>query len=109
MLDALGDATRRAILERLREGPRAVVDIARACPSAGRRSRSTFRLLKDAGLVIDERRGNRRLYEIDPRAMEELESYARSFWSAAMTRYARTAARERDADAADGPRDRGQP
>ena len=109
LLDALGDATRRAILERLRDGPRAVVDIARDLPVGRPAVSQHLRLLKDAGIVIDERRGNRRMYEIDPRAMEALELYARSFWSAAMTRYARAAARERDADGEDGPRQEGPP
>ena len=48
-----------------------------------------LKLLKEAGLVVDQPVGTRRLYEINPDAMMELQRYARSFWSAAMTRYAR--------------------
>jgi DNA-binding transcriptional ArsR family regulator len=93
MLDALGDRTRRAILERLREGPRPVVEIARGLPVGRPAVSQHLRQLKEAGLVVDEAVGTRRLYAIEPAAMEDLERYARSFWSAAMTRYARAARR----------------
>lgn len=93
MLDALGDSTRRAILDRLRGGPQPVVEIARGLPVGRPAVSQHLKLLKDAGLVVDRAEGNRRLYEIDPVAMEEIERYARSFWSAAMTRYARASRR----------------
>jgi len=91
LLDALGDRTRRAILERLREGPQPVVEIARGLPVGRPAVSQHLKLLKEAGLVTDEPMGTRRLYDINPEAMAELEEYARSFWSAAMTRYARAA------------------
>ena len=91
LLDALGDPTRRAIIERLRDGPRPVVEIADGMRVGRPAISQHLRLLKDAGVVIDRPVGNRRLYEINADAMVELERYARSFWSAAMTRYARTA------------------
>jgi DNA-binding transcriptional ArsR family regulator len=93
LLDALGDRTRRAILERLRDGPQPVVEIARGLPVGRPAVSQHLKLLKEAGLVTDEAIGTRRLYEINPEAMAELERYARSFWSAAMTRYARAARR----------------
>jgi DNA-binding transcriptional ArsR family regulator len=94
LLDALGDRTRRAILERLRDGPQPVVEIARNLPVGRPAVSQHLKLLKEAGLVTDEPVGTRRLYDINPEAMAELEQYARSFWSAAMTRYARVAQRE---------------
>jgi DNA-binding transcriptional ArsR family regulator len=93
MLEALGDRTRRAILERLRDGPQPVVEIARGLPVGRPAVSQHLRQLKEAGLVVDEAVGTRRLYAIEPAAMEDLERYARSFWSAAMTRYARAARR----------------
>lgn len=91
LLDALGDGTRRAILERLRGGPQPVVEIARGLPVGRPAVSQHLKQLKAAGLVTDRAEGTRRLYEVDPAALEELERYARSFWSAAMTRYARAA------------------
>ena len=92
--------TRRAILEQLRDGPKPVVEIARGLP-VGRPAVSQHpKVLKEAGLVTDEAVGTRRVYQIDPQGLTALEDYARSFWSAALTRYGRAAgrARERGAD-----------
>lgn len=94
LLDALGDRTRRAILERLRDGPQPVVEIARGLPVGRPAVSQHLKMLKAAGLVVDQAVGTRRLYEVNPDAMAELQRYARSFWSAAMTRYARAAERE---------------
>lgn len=87
VLDALGDGTRRAILDRLRDGPLPVTDIAQGLPVGRPAVSQHLRILKDAGLVRDEAMGNRRIYQIDPEGMRELEDYARSFWGAALTRY----------------------
>ena len=101
VLEALGDGTRRAILERLRDGPKPVVEIARGL-SVGRPAVSQhLKVLKEAGLVIDRAAGTRRIYGVNPDGMASLREYAQSFWSAALTRYARAAERARDAQADD--------
>jgi DNA-binding transcriptional ArsR family regulator len=93
VLEALGDRTRRAILERLRAGPQPVVEIARGL-SVGRPAVSQhLKVLKDAGLVTDQAVGTRRVYQINPDGLQTLQDYARSFWSAALTRYQRAARR----------------
>jgi DNA-binding transcriptional ArsR family regulator len=103
VLEALGDGTRRAILERLRAGPQPVVEIARGL-SVGRPAVSQhLKVLKQASLVVDQAVGTRRVYQINPDGLETLQDYARSFWSAALTRYQRAAQRaatdqEGDAD-----------
>ncbi|HZO69134.1 MAG TPA: metalloregulator ArsR/SmtB family transcription factor [Kribbellaceae bacterium] len=103
VLEALGDRTRRAILERLRAGPQPVVEIARGL-SVGRPAVSQhLKVLKEASLVVDQAVGTRRVYQINPDGLETLQDYARSFWSAALTRYQRAAQRaathqEGDAD-----------
>jgi DNA-binding transcriptional ArsR family regulator len=93
ILEALGDRTRRAILERLRAGPQPVVEIARGLPVGRPAVSQHLKVLKDAGLVIDHAAGTRRLYQINPEGLEGLQDYARSFWSAALTRYQRAARR----------------
>jgi DNA-binding transcriptional ArsR family regulator len=96
VLEALGDGTRRAILERLRDGPRPVGEIARGL-SVGRPAVSQhLKVLKEAGLVSDQAVGTRRIYGVNPDGMASLRDYARSFWSAALTRYARAAERAGD-------------
>jgi DNA-binding transcriptional ArsR family regulator len=109
VLEALGDRTRRAILERLRAGPQPVVEIARGL-SVGRPAVSQhLKVLKEAGLVTDRAVGTRRVYQINPYGLETLEDYARSLWSAALTRYQRAARRAvetapRSTDAGKDPR-----
>jgi DNA-binding transcriptional ArsR family regulator len=94
VLEALGDGTRRAILERLRAGPQPVVEIARGLPVGRPAVSQHLKVLKEAGLVTDQAVGTRRLYRVDPDGLKDLEDYARSFWSAALTRYGRAARRE---------------
>jgi hypothetical protein len=57
------------------------------------------KVLKEAGLVADQAVGTRRVYRINPDGLKGLEEYARSFWSAALTRYGRAARRESEAAA----------
>jgi DNA-binding transcriptional ArsR family regulator len=93
VLEALGDRTRRAILERLRAGPQPVVEIARGLPVGRPAVSQHLKVLKDAGLVIDQAVGTRRVYQLNPEGLQELQDYARSFWSAALTGYQRAARR----------------
>jgi DNA-binding transcriptional ArsR family regulator len=98
VLEALGDRTRRAILERLRDGPKPVVEIAEGLPVGRPAVSQHLKALKQAGLVVDQASANRRIYRVNGDAMVELERYARSFWSAALTRYARASEKERTAE-----------
>ena len=93
LLDALGDRTRRGILELLRSGPRPVVEIARELPVGRPAVSQHLKVLKDAGLVTDRPAGTRRVYEINPDGLAELEAYVQSFWSTALARYQRAARR----------------
>lgn len=56
-----------------------------------------LRVLKDVGLVVDRAAGTRRIYHVDPVAVEALRSYFDAFWSQALTAF-RTAAEARDDD-----------
>ena len=83
-MDALGDPTRRAILEQLRQGPSAVGELARLLPVSRPAVSQHLRVLKEAGLVTDERAGTRRLYRVDPQGLEELRAYFERFWGDAL-------------------------
>jgi DNA-binding transcriptional ArsR family regulator len=98
-MDALGDPTRRQILERLRDGPKAVGELARELPVSRPAVSQHLRILKDAGLVFDSRDGARRLYRVDPAALEQLRAYFDTFWSDALDQLktrAETTRKERD-------------
>jgi DNA-binding transcriptional ArsR family regulator len=83
-LAALGDATRRRILERLAAGPSAVGDLARGLPVGRPAVSMHLRVLQDAGLVRHERAGNRRLYHLDPHGLALLRAYLDAYWSVAL-------------------------
>src|SRR5947207_2394823 len=78
---ALADPTRRAIFERLREGPRPVGELARDLPVSRPAVSQHLRVLKEAGLVSERRNGTRRLYRVEPDAVAELRAYFDEFWS----------------------------
>ncbi|HXI27879.1 MAG TPA: metalloregulator ArsR/SmtB family transcription factor, partial [Vicinamibacterales bacterium] len=63
-LDALGDATRRAIVARLADGPLAVGEIAREFPISRPAISQHLRVLKRAHLVVDRAEGTRRMYTL---------------------------------------------
>ena len=96
-LDALGEPTRRLVLDRLRGGPRSVGDLAGELPVSRPAVSQHLRVLKDAGLVTERRAGTRRLYRIEPTALAELCTYLDDFWSDALDAFKQAAAREEGA------------
>ena len=91
VLDALGDPTRRAILELLRHGPRPVVELAAALPVSRPAVSQHLAVLKAAGLVADRAAGRRRLYAVDPAGLEALRAYLERLWGRALADYRRAA------------------
>src|SRR2546423_4573669 len=86
-MDALGDRTRRAIFEQLRNGPRSVGEIADGLPVSRPAVSQHLRVLKDAGLVEERREGTKRIYELSPRGLAELRAYFEQFWDQALDAY----------------------
>jgi DNA-binding transcriptional ArsR family regulator len=90
-MNALGDPTRRAILERLVKGPMAVGELARQFPVSRPAISQHLRVLKEAHLVVDTPVGNRRLYVVDPRGIEALRAYFDRFWTQALDTFKKMA------------------
>ena len=88
-LDALGDATRRAILDRLLAGPLPVGKLAEGFPVSRPAISQHLRVLKQANLVIDDASGTRRLYHLNPHGFESLQEYFDQFWTHALTAFKR--------------------
>jgi DNA-binding transcriptional ArsR family regulator len=86
-LTALGDPTRRAIFERLADSPRAVGELALELPVSRPAVSQHLKVLKDAGLVIDRRVGNRRIYQLDPDGVGALRAYLDQFWNRSLTAF----------------------
>ena len=87
---ALGHPTRLAILERLSDRPSAVVDLARELPVSRPAVSQHLRVLKDAGLVIDQAVGNRRIYRVDPDGLARVRDQLERFWTKALAAYKAT-------------------
>jgi DNA-binding transcriptional ArsR family regulator len=94
-MDALGDATRREIMERLRIGPQAVGEIAAELPVSRPAVSQHLRVLKEAGLVTERKDGTRRIYGVDPKAIGDLRAYFDSFWEQALAGFRAAAESER--------------
>jgi DNA-binding transcriptional ArsR family regulator len=86
-LDALGDPTRRAIVERLLNGPISVGKLAEEFPMSRPAISQHLRILKQANLVSDSAAGTRRVYQLNPEGFEALRSYFDQFWSIALTAF----------------------
>jgi DNA-binding transcriptional ArsR family regulator len=84
---ALGDPTRRAIFERLADRPQAVVELARDLPVSRPAVSQHLKVLKDAGLVVDQPAGNRRIYQLNPDGVGALRAQLDRFWAKALATY----------------------
>ena len=85
--DALGDPHRRAIVELLGRGERSVGEIAQRLPISRPAVSRHLRLLKDAGLVVEEARGTRRLYRLHDEGIEAVQAYLQQVWGEAAARF----------------------
>src|SRR5215475_11114262 len=86
-LDALGDATRMAIFQKLSSGPIAVNELARMLPVSRPAVSQHLKVLKDVGLVTDSRSGTRRLYQLDPAGVARLRAHFDQMWTRAMSAF----------------------
>jgi DNA-binding transcriptional ArsR family regulator len=84
---ALGDPTRRAIFERLADGPCAVGEIAQRLPVSRPAVSQHLKVLKGAGLVTDHAVGNRRIYRVDSKGLAVLRADLDRFWTGALAAY----------------------
>jgi len=82
--DALGDPTRRSIIDRLLKGPATVGKLAEEFPVSRPAISQHLRVLKEARLVIDRADGTRRIYQLDPAGFAALRAYLDQFWGVAL-------------------------
>ena len=93
-LSCLADPTRRRIFERLRSGPASVGVVARGLPVSRPAVSQHLRVLKEAGLVIDQPVGSRRVYYIDPDGLGALRAWLDQFWTDALVAFKNELERE---------------
>ena len=95
----LGDRTRRAIVECLAERPRAVGELADALPVSRPAVSQHLKVLKAAGLVVERAAGTRRIYRLDPTAVEALRDQLDTLWRRALTGFAEVVEQPAEEDA----------
>jgi DNA-binding transcriptional ArsR family regulator len=99
VLDALGDASRRAILEKLHAGPLPVGVLADRLPISRPAVSQHLRVLKQAELVVETTAGTRRLYRINRSGLKAVRDYLDRFWGAALENFVALAEEEAAKDA----------
>jgi DNA-binding transcriptional ArsR family regulator len=85
---ALADPTRRAVLDLLRAGTRPAGEIAQAFPVSRPAISKHLRQLRRANLVVEQRRGRHRYYQLNPGPLEAVDSWLdhyRAFWKSSLT------------------------
>jgi DNA-binding transcriptional ArsR family regulator len=81
--EALADPTRRRIVELVAERERSAGEIAAAFSISRPGVSKHLRVLRDEGLVAAREDGTRRLYSLEPKALDEVDDWVercRSFW-----------------------------
>jgi DNA-binding transcriptional ArsR family regulator len=86
-LNALSDTTRRDLFERLRHGPSSVTALAEGLPISRPAVSQHLKILKDAGLVVDEAQGARRVYRVNRDGLAALRTWLDGFWDDALDAY----------------------
>jgi DNA-binding transcriptional ArsR family regulator len=82
------------IFEQLAGGPQSVGELARGVPVSRPAVSQHLKVLKDAGLVIGRRDGNRSIYQINPDGVGALRAYLDQFWKQALAAF-KTAVEQR--------------
>jgi DNA-binding transcriptional ArsR family regulator len=99
VLTALADPTRRQVFELLRRGPRPVGELAGELPVSRPAVSQHLKVLKDAGLVREQREGTRRLYAPNGDGLAALREYLEGYWDEALAAF--KAAAEEDTNEGD--------
>jgi DNA-binding transcriptional ArsR family regulator len=99
VLAVLADPTRRSLLELLRDKPLPVGDLARRMPVSRPAVSQHLKVLKEAQLVREQRRGTRHYFGLNPAGFAGLREYADSMWQAALTAFAAYVAEQKRAAA----------
>lgn len=86
-LAALADPTRRRVFELVAERASPVGQLADRLPVSRPAVSQHLKVLRDAGLVREERVGTRHVYRLDPDGLELLRAYFEAFWERSLTTF----------------------
>lgn len=88
LLAALGDGTRRDIVERLRAGSRTVGELSLGLPVSRPAVSQHLKVLRDAGVVTERRTGVRHYFALDATAADHLRRHFEAMWQDALSAFA---------------------
>ncbi len=77
----------QALVECLAERPQAVGELADQLPVSRPAVSQHLKVLKDAGLVLEQAAGTRRIYRLNPAGVAALRDQLDAFWTQALARY----------------------
>jgi DNA-binding transcriptional ArsR family regulator len=86
---ALADPTRRALVERLVQGPATVSELARPLPMSLPAAMLHLKVLEESGLVTSQKVGRVRTCRIDPKMLSQAEEWVadrRRLWERSLDR-----------------------
>lgn len=92
---AISDPIRRRVLELVRDREVAAGELAAEFPVSRPAVSRHLRVLREAGLVHERRKGRLRLYRADPAPLEELRDWLDGYWSGRLEALKRLAEEER--------------
>ncbi len=92
---ALGDPSRRQIVERLAERPRTVAELTRELPLSQPAISQHLKVLREADLVTYTAAGARHVYQVRPDGVAALRADLDRFWRTALQNFQRIAEEER--------------
>ncbi|HEX5840372.1 MAG TPA: metalloregulator ArsR/SmtB family transcription factor [Anaerolineales bacterium] len=79
-LEALGEPTRRKLFERIRQSPCSVTELISIVPISQPAVSQHLKILREARLVRVEKRGQQRIYHLNPIGLAELRGYVERLW-----------------------------
>ncbi len=99
----LGDPTRRAIFEHLARRPSSVGELAEHLPITRQAVSQHLQVLKDGGLVVATAVGTKRIYRLNPEAVDALRGYFQTIWDHVLADFQKAADRTASTDPEDSP------
>ena len=95
VLEALGDSTRRRIVDVLRRsGPSSVAELAARLPVSRPAVSQHLTVLRHSRLVTYEESGTRNVYRLDPTGLRDLRAWMDGFWQEVLDTYAEAARKD---------------
>ena len=83
-INALGDATRRKLFERIRQGSCSVSELVTTVSVSQPAVSQHLKVLREAQLVSVMKKGQQRIYHLNPKGLQELRSYVENLWEDAL-------------------------